>query len=587
VLGCQTTSNYPPILNKLSSLTHGPSTRGIGFLKGQLKIRRKSRQLASPGGLAVLDIANLMTTDRRNSLSRLQLAAILGLIALALIPRLVRAQYGLPYVDYWDEAQIASTSQRMLSEPEFFTTFFNYGNLSIYFAVLLGLPIFLFFHAEGHALAPEDLMPHPDYPWGFEYGEFLLAARIGWALLGVLTVVAVFLVARLFTGFWPAIFAGAALAVNPSHLVLTTRIPPDGLAAAIAFGAAGLAVTYLWKSNPALLYGSVVLGALAAATKYNYGTVVFAAVVAYVASSGSQDWKARIVTLVKLGVTAGLAFAIAMPSALAHPRLFVGAVLYEVDHYQTGHPGHESNPWLGQITFQTEALLANWGLVALVLSVIGITGLLFFDGSFGRRTVAVLTIPYIPFLLVMLSGTVNFHRNYLLIYPVIGLFAGIGMAYLVRFFQRVLGARPLSLAFQVLATATLFVMALLPNATSMISGTMSFSQGQDSRSDLVDFMKNENICERYPVALLEERLFLNQREWFEACPNTKLQPFEEGNFDFEKISEPMLVLGIQGLTGLQNPAFEINPGGNYAERDGNAFGPNFSPPIAVYLLNGP
>ena len=69
--------------------------------------------------------------------------------------------------------------------------------------------------------------------------------------------------------------------------------------------------------------------------------------------------------------------------------------------------------------------------------------------------------------------------------------------------------------------------------------------------------------------------------------NGKARRFEEGKLNFEKVSGPTLVLRIRGLTGLQNPAFETNHGGDYAERDGNAFGPNFSPPIAVYLLNGP
>lgn len=535
----------------------------------------------------MLRLDDAAVTGANTRMDKFQRIIFAGVIVLALIPRLVRVQYGLPYVDYWDEAQVPSASQRMLSEPSFFTTFFNYGNLPIYFAVLLGLPVFLFFLARGKSLAPNDLMPYPDYSWGFEYGELLLAARLGWALLGVLTVVAVFLLTRRLAGFYPAVLAGAALAINPMHLELSTRVPPDGLATSIAFGSLGFALLYLWKKNPSLLYLSVAFGALAAATKYNYGTVVFAAVVSYLLVSGGSDWKARFYTLVRLGITAGLTFAIAMPSAVAHPRLFVGAVLFEVNHYQTGHLGHESEPWIGQIVFQSEALLGNWGWSVLLLAALGLLGLLFFEGGIGRKVAMILTVPYIPFFFVMLSGTVNFHRNYLLVYPVIALLAGIGVAYLVKLIGRVALRSSISMAAQSLVVIGLLVVALLPNLSSTISSTTSFAQGQDSRSTLVEVLKEGGICERYSLALVESRLFLNQREWAEACPDTELERFESGSYDFEVDQEPLLVLGIKGFIELENPTLEINAGRGYAERDGKAFGPNFSPPIAVYLLNTP
>lgn len=49
----------------------------------------------------------------------------------------------------------------------------------------------------------------------------------------------------------------------------------------------------------------------------------------------------------------------------------------------------------------------------------------------------------------------------------------------------------------------------------------------------------------------------------------------------------MVVLEIRRYSALENLAFEVNPVGNFVENGGDAFGPNFSPPNPVYLLDGP
>lgn len=67
----------------------------------------------------MLRLDDAAVTGANTRMDKFQRIIFAGVIVLALIPRLVRVQYGLPYVDYWDEAQVASASQRMLSEPSF------------------------------------------------------------------------------------------------------------------------------------------------------------------------------------------------------------------------------------------------------------------------------------------------------------------------------------------------------------------------------------------------------------------------------------------------------------------------------------
>ena len=504
-------------------------------------------------------------------------SALILAVGLATSVRIFHLGFGLPYIDYWDEAQVVSASLSMLLEPKYTTTFFNYGNLPIYLAVLAGLPTVVWYRILGEEITLENALPFSDYPWLVDYESTLLFARGAWFIAGVLTIAGVFTLVKSMVGLWPAVFSALLLAVNPLHILFSTRIPPDGLASSLAFASVGIATVFLWRQKPWLLFGSVTFGALAAATKYNYGTVVFASVVAYLVSSEGQTLRERALMLLRLSGVAVIAFAIAMPSALAHPRLFISSVLYEVNHYQEGHAGHESEPWLGQAIFQATELNSLWGFGPLVLAVVGLVALLSSKGL-PRKIGLVFSVPYVPFLLVMLSGTVNFHRNYLLLYPVIALLAGLGLFFAFNGGSWSTLSRRL-LVLRSLLLGAVGLLSLTPNLVSAVEGARSSYVAENSRTQLVETLGAQGICQGARKVLLDSRVFLSPRQWQAHCPGSLFEriPVEElAGLDH---SQATLVVTIGGSEFPGKPILVLNEGAGYA-----GFGPDFNPPLDVYLF---
>lgn len=501
----------------------------------------------------------------------------LSLAALYLFLRLPQIAIGLPYIDYWDEAQVAWSGVQIALGQDWTVRFFNYGNLPIYLVALSVGPVYLWYWLNGERLLLENALPFDGYPWLVDYGEIMAVARSLWLIAGLLAVIGILILLNRFFGLVAATAGAVLLAINPMHVQFSTRIAPDGLASALALASLGLATAYLTEKRPSLLYFSAGFAALAAATKYNYGSVLFAAVVAYLIQSLGERARLRIRRVVFLLGTAALTFLLAMPSVFVKPLEFIDGVVSEIAHYQNGHDGHESEPWLGQLLFQAGQFNSTWGMWALILAGVGFIGLV---GSKGlaRKVALVWTLPFIPFLLVMLSGTVNFHRNYLLLYPVVALLAGAGVHYITFTDLRVLNwAVPRAL--QVVCGATLVAMSLVPNVPNGVRGSLEAVTFHDSRQQLVEEIGFRRLCQEVDQALVDDRIFLSPRQWLRYCPEIPFRRLEIDKAVQESAKAVSLLISLPGDHGLENPLQTFNEGGSFA-----GFGPDFNPPLELYLV---
>lgn len=318
----------------------------------------------------------LNTETQKLSLAQSGLATFL--VGFYLFDRIARALRGFPYSDYWDEWQIVRSSQIMLGNGDLFTDFFSYGNLPIYFATLLGVPKLLTLRLGGQSTTAKDLLPLEDYLWGFAHADFLIVNRLAWAFVGLIGVFAVFLILRRISSNWLALAGAAFLILTPLHTLFSTRVTPDGLATSIAIGALGFGIYYLKEPRFHYLIASALLAGLAAATKYNYGTVMFVSLLAYFLLLSRPLNIGHLINFTKLAMVSLGGFLLAMPSAIVRPVDFIIQVGREVKHYQTGSPSiraNQSERWIGQLETQLSSLAGQWGSGLLVLALIGLIGL--------------------------------------------------------------------------------------------------------------------------------------------------------------------------------------------------------------------
>jgi len=138
-----------------------------------------------------------------------------------------------------------------------------------------------------------------------ETGAYV-AARLVVALFGILSVWLVYVAARRLTGEWPALAGAALLAVARIAVRHTHHITPD-----ILVGTAGLAVIALAQAAPRRRRDILIGALVGAATATKYSGLLLAPAAAAVVL-----WERRPRALAVIGLSAGLAFALAAPYAL-------------------------------------------------------------------------------------------------------------------------------------------------------------------------------------------------------------------------------------------------------------------------------
>ena len=367
-------------------------------------------------------------------LSRLQIArigwaltAVLTAVVYGLV-RLPELNVGFPYIYYWDEWQISSSqlSTYITKNPTIY--FFNYGNFPAYFSSLASLIPLLGIGVTPIDLTAGPLFQVPGYEWTLGIPEVLLVGRFLWLIVGFGALVSTAIIAHSIGGRSAAVVAGVLVALNPFVAIFNSRITPDGIGAPLAIMAIALLVLCVTrKASRSSVVLAGMLAGFATASKYIYGAVFFSFFLLL-----AHHWKANKslgVTHLGSGLAAGIAaFALGNASMFLEPQRFLGALLYEWSHYQTGGAGvHKSEPWLGNLRYQLGELATNWGGVPLVFAAIGLLFWLWTPRRRGFIALSMVVSPPLIILLVLISGELNFHRNVLILYFAISVLAAIGI----------------------------------------------------------------------------------------------------------------------------------------------------------------
>ena len=370
-------------------------------------------------------------------ISTISSALVISLITLfSFFLRYCHAHSGLPYLHYWDEPQIAIAALNMLKTGDFNPNFFAYGSLPIYLNYWVDVVKFLHLAGQPETSVEfltnlKDIKTHigKDYWWEISHPSFYFANRTLSATIGALTVFFTYQsTKKILHSSKAGIVSALFLALLPYHIELSSTIKTDVYTA--FFGILVLNFSLSFLNNPKFKYYllSLIFVGLAIASKYNSVALIVIPVTTLLIQAFSKNLAVGkyILALITIPI---FTFYIAMPYALLDSANFLNEVGLEIRHYKVlGHGGtNESIPGIPHLLFQIQNIKANIGSLAIFIAVIGVISTIRF---WQLLTVLGFIVAYALFMSQMI---VNFHRNFLIVYPYFSiLFAsGIYFSYLL------------------------------------------------------------------------------------------------------------------------------------------------------------
>lgn len=359
-------------------------------------------------------------------LARFALIAVL-LAAFAL--RLTEARRGLPYLYPHDEPQIVNAALGMMRTGDFNPHFFNYGSLLIYQNLAVDILHYFYLVTRPDGISGlEEIITGYDasFKWTISHPGFYLWNRAIIALLGTATVWLVYLIARRLAGRWPAVAGAALLAITPAHIGYSAIIGNDAVA---TFAMALLVyVCILYADGGAikhLLTAGLVVG-LATATKYNAAVLMLLPWLVLLWRRERNPW-----LYLAMPTVAGVAFLVATPYALLDLPTFLQDAGFEARHYTViGHGQYSIWSRKAQLWLQLGHIADNIGWHAFALSAIGALAIL------ARLRYAWLVVFPVLLALIMSNIRVDFHRNWIIFYPLACVCFGAALGEFVRITER-------------------------------------------------------------------------------------------------------------------------------------------------------
>jgi 4-amino-4-deoxy-L-arabinose transferase-like glycosyltransferase len=403
--------------------------------------------------------------------------ALIVLGALAL--RLWGLRGGLPYVDHPDEPNPINYVVGMLRTGDLNPHFFQKPSLYIY--LLLGvLSIHYRLGLNSGLYTALDQMTvtthiYTTIPGFFVWGRVLTVA------LGGLTVAGVYQLGRRAWGVAAGLIGALFLALSQFHIQHSQYVTTDVASALFVLlsfiCAVGVARHGRWRDY--LLAGA--LAGMAASTKYNAAVIVLPIAAAHLLHWGRLSL-ARAPRLVGAAVASVLGFLLGTPYALLSWSEFYKGVAGQLAAYNDGSQGDIRGAWnlRGYLNFFWDAGLLPPGCIALLIGL----GILLWPNTQRpeARKIGLLWLSFaLPYLLLLLSQSTHFLRNFLPLFVLCMLPIGVAGASLIGWAGR---RAP---CWRLPAAAALLAVLLLPSAAQTLAYAQRLGRG-DTRVQLLGWL---------------------------------------------------------------------------------------------------
>ncbi len=351
--------------------------------------------------------------DRRMDRSAIRSSALTALAVIAIFVAALGLRayggitWGLPDRYHPDEPFVIDHAARISKTGDLSPHWFNYPSLYIYLQAGLeraGRPLQGYFDSKYAGEATDT---------GLVQARQLAVGRALTVLLGSLSVVGVFILGGRSYGRLAGLLGAALLAVHVPHIANSQWITTDVPAATCVLGTGICAAVALQKRSLRWVLGASICAGLAAGMKYNAGVAVVMPLVSAVFLS-----RGRLLArnLVLIGLLSLLVFVATTPYSLIEPHKFIHDVKFEMNHYQTGHPGAEgSDTW----RWYAETFINRPHLVGLVLAAGAVYALL------RHRTIDLVLLSFVAAYYCLIAfQVVRFERNLMPLVPIVAALGG-------------------------------------------------------------------------------------------------------------------------------------------------------------------
>jgi 4-amino-4-deoxy-L-arabinose transferase-like glycosyltransferase len=445
--------------------------------------------------------------------------AICAILVFAFVVRVYRIDFGLPYLYYWDEPQTAGTALQMLKTGTLNPHFFNYGSLPIYIAYFVDIFHYLFLMGQPESanaymtnLSEIKTWADTQFGWTISHPSFYYWNRFVNVLFGLGSIALTYQISNvLFNKKWVAVISAFFLASTASHVEYSTIISPDMPVVFFVLAVTLCSLEFLNKGKTKYLILSLVFSGCAMATKYNSALVIMlpSLVVFIRLLTNRRNFEGKWLVMVPLIPTA--TFFVCMPYAFMDSASFLSSLGYELRHYKVyGHGGDTSVPGIRHIRFQFQAIIANIGVMGIVISSFGLLAI-----TKNPKLLVVILFP-LAYFFYMTTMKVNVHRNFILIYPYIAILYGAALGITFS------GVRWLVLRLKIVAgqdgVKLRLLCLILPLVLTVYAGQMASTEwhkalqlknSHDSRSTLVDRI---NALNNVPMVFIPKEIRIHEQD---------------------------------------------------------------------------
>ena len=445
--------------------------------------------------------------------------ALCAVIAFAFFVRIYRIDFGLPYLYYWDEPQTAGTALQMLKTGTLNPHFFNYGSLPIYIAYFVDVFHYLYLmgqpeSANAYMTALSEIKTWADtqFGWTISHPSFYRLNRFVNVLFSLGSIVLTYQISNvLFNKKWVGLSAAFFLACTASHVEYSAIISPDIPVAFFVLAVTLFSLKFLNQGETKYLLLSLIFSGFAMATKYNSTLVVMLPLLAVLIRFATKRQAFEGKWLVMVPLIPAVTFFVCMPYAFLDSASFLSSLGYELRHYKVlGHGGDSSIPGIRHIRFQFQAIITNTGALGFVVCSLGLLAMI-------RKPKLLFVILFpLAYFFYMTTMRVNFHRNFILIYPYLAILYGAALCILYTGIHWVLLRLKIA-AIQEgvkLKLVCLIVPLLLTGYVSQMASTewhkaLQLKNSRDARTILVDRI---NSGAKVPMVYIPKEIRIHEQD---------------------------------------------------------------------------
>lgn len=345
-------------------------------------------------------------------------------ILYAFLIRFLGVKFGLPYLHQWDEPQSASTALNMLKTGDLNPHFFNYGGFTIYSCLIIDSLHYWYLAGVGLLNGTSDIMTKMDtgWHWTISHPSFYFWNRIFITAIGTASIILTFFITHESYGKSQGILAAFLLSGFPYHIEYSRLITPDMPMCFFILLAVLFALRFDFSHKIRNIVYALIFVGLAASSKYNAILSIMVPLSICLLNYKHIDRKSPMIWLIFMMPL--IVFLIFNPFAILDFETFWSSLTYEMKHYkELGHEGAVSVPGLDHFILQISTIKNSISSILFYSALIGIFL------SIRKRTTFLLMIFPVIYMYFMTQQKVNFHRNFIIIYPFFAIYASVTIVY--------------------------------------------------------------------------------------------------------------------------------------------------------------